>query len=422
MGWMSLEDLHATIRQASGGTITQASELMAKAKTSLQSLNFDEIMLLVEQFRVAGKEHWRWQSFPGNTEAQGLITAQEGIDEDIFHHVQDYLMNDPEMRKAAYERYLTAEENGETGLYVQMYEPHGFRKIPEHVLNPIRCPSPPPRREMTPEPPTRDHDSSGYSAPTHHDGVHPVIGQRHWPGWHRYDGGAYPLSSKKLFLRDQIRKKLSAKRRPLYDIELSDQYRALTAEERAEYEARTEAVRLAAWDQWEQGPWPQLSTRDHQPEPDWTQLDKLALPRGQETLRPLAPEINLKGRREGPPRRDGTDLAGNPDWPSLVYLDPSGAYPLPPDRLLALDLKRIGETEFMVGGQVLQERYDALPLGEKAELETRSEVLRQAGWDEWEDGGWEERRKYGAERPNWERFDSLNILPPWRKAEVTRSD
>ncbi|KAK7906552.1 hypothetical protein PG985_016289 [Apiospora marii] len=417
MGWMKLDELHAAISKASGGAISQASDLMAKAKASVQSLNFDEVMLLAQEFVVHQMQHFGWQNFPGNSEACRLIADQEGIDAGLFHQVQAYLMNDPEMRKAGYARYLAAEENGETGLYVQMFEPYGFRKLPDCITAPRRTPSPPPPpRDPTPEPPTRD-DSSGYFEPTRRDGVYPVTGQRHWPGFFRYDGGFYPLSSKNLFMRDLMRK--NGTKKPLPAVALSDQYHALEADEQAAYEARAEAVRLAAWDQWEQGIWPQLSARDHMPEPDWERLDKLAqpLPREQGTPGPLAPEVNLKGRRKGLPRRDGTDLAGNPDWPSLVYSKPSGAYPLPPDRLLALDLKRTGETGYMIGGQDLEARYDALPPEWKAELATRSEVLRQAAWDVWDEGGWAKRRKYGPEKPNWERFDSLNVLPPWRKVK-----
>ncbi|KAK8102144.1 hypothetical protein PG984_015290 [Apiospora sp. TS-2023a] len=258
MDWMSLDELHAAIRQVSGGTISQALELMAKAKASLQSLNFDEIMLLADQFRADQNQWFRRQQFPGNSEACRLITAQEGIDNDLFYQVQVYLMDDPELRKAGHARYLVAEENGETGLCIQMYEPYGFRQIPAHVLEPIRYPSPLPRREMTPEPWTKDLNSSGHFVPTRRDGV-----------------------DSKLFMRDLMRE--NGAKKPLSDVELSDQYHALPAEDQSEYEARAETVRLAAWDQWEQGVWPQLSTLDLLPEPDWERLDKLALPREQET-------------------------------------------------------------------------------------------------------------------------------------------
>ncbi|KAK8067458.1 hypothetical protein PG996_006570 [Apiospora saccharicola] len=405
MGWMNLDELHAAIRQASGGTISQASELMARAKASLQSLNFEEILLLANQFRADQSLWFRRQQFPGNSEACRLITAQEAIDNELFYQAQAYLMDDPKLRKAGYARYLAAEENEETGLYIQLYEPKGFRKIPAHVLAPTRYPFPPLRRELTPEPPTKDLDSSGHFVPTRRDGVDSVTGQRHWPGFFQYDDGFYPLSPKKLFMRDLMRKN-GTKKKPLSDVELSDQYHALPAEEQSEYEARAETVRLAAWER---------PTGNN-----WKQLDKLALPREQETPGLLlAPEVDLTGRREGPRCRDGTDLAGNPDWPMLINLH--GAYPLPPDQLLALDLKRTGETGFMIRGQELETRYDALLPEEKAELETRSEVLRQAAWDEWEEGGWEKRPKFGRDTPNWEQFDSLNVLPPWRKAVAQKT-
>lgn len=67
MGWMSLDELHAAIRQASGGTISQASGLIARPKSSLKSLNFSEIMLFLEEFRFC-QERWRWQGFPGSPE------------------------------------------------------------------------------------------------------------------------------------------------------------------------------------------------------------------------------------------------------------------------------------------------------------------------------------------------------------------
>lgn len=112
---------------------------------------------------------------PGNREACRLIKAQEGIDEETFTHVQEFYLEDPELRKAGYARYLAAEENGEDGLFVHMYEPHGFRPLPEILPSP-RTPSLP--RRATPEPPFMD-DSSGHFEPTRRDGIHPVTGQRH---------------------------------------------------------------------------------------------------------------------------------------------------------------------------------------------------------------------------------------------------
>ncbi|KAK8097799.1 uncharacterized protein PG998_013285 [Apiospora kogelbergensis] len=186
MGWMSLDELHAAIRQASGGTISQASGLIARPKSSLKSLNFSEIMLFLEEFR----------------EACRLIKAQEGIDEETFTHVQEFYLEDPELRKAGYARYLAAEENGEDGLFVHMYEPHGFRPLPEILPSP-RTPSLP--RRATPEPPFMD-DSSGHFEPTRRDGIHPNWGDRPSAEWPE------------------------------------------TPDEKAELETRSEVLRQAAWD------------------------------------------------------------------------------------------------------------------------------------------------------------------------------
>ncbi|KAK8037792.1 hypothetical protein PG991_001138 [Apiospora marii] len=83
LGWPNPpEELSAAVRRASGGSISQPRELVDKARASLAQLSLDERELLILGFQplAVRKRDVRWLAFPGNELARGLVEAMEGVD------------------------------------------------------------------------------------------------------------------------------------------------------------------------------------------------------------------------------------------------------------------------------------------------------------------------------------------------------
>ncbi|KAK8022347.1 hypothetical protein PG993_013114 [Apiospora rasikravindrae] len=202
------------IRYQSDHVSIQRTLLLSRGDVLGKALAYPKSLTLAEKYEAMG-----WMSLDE-------LHAAEGIDEGLFDQFEDYYQQGPELRKAGYE------------------SPTVFANFLNSSRG--RYPPFPPHHELTLEPPATD-DSSGHFELTRRDGVHAVTGQRHLPGFFRYDGGSYPLPPKKLFMRDLMRR--NGTKQPLSGVELSDKYHALSTEERAEYEV----LRQAAWDDWEQG-------------------------------------------------------------------------------------------------------------------------------------------------------------------------
>lgn len=145
--WGPPEKLHAAIRRASGGQISQPLELLDKIRKSpslsaaYASLSIDELELLVERFRArppaVGDGRWpdAEQWFPGNQEARNLVLAREGFADPAYELIfQDartvYYRTSPRIQRERHAKFQAAERSGATGLLVQRLEPLGLRKFP----------------------------------------------------------------------------------------------------------------------------------------------------------------------------------------------------------------------------------------------------------------------------------------------------
>ncbi|KAK8024578.1 hypothetical protein PG993_012644 [Apiospora rasikravindrae] len=253
LGWGPPEELYASIRRASGGSISRPRELFDKARASApsyESLTLDELELLILGFQTLEvyKEKRFWHMFPGNEEARNLVWAQqEGVDvaaaacKDLLRDVLNDCWRDPRIRWERYARFDAAERNGETGLLVQEFPPLGCRPTPCGPFIPLP-PQPPPSRA----------EASSSSLPTGTSPpVQPTTTAADAPGvspmdWMlRTHGIAYPPPPLSVQNQEDLMKWLGALR------EVMDKaaYDRMTDEEIAGLEAHPERLSQEARDQ-----------------------------------------------------------------------------------------------------------------------------------------------------------------------------
>ncbi|KAK7906538.1 hypothetical protein PG985_016275 [Apiospora marii] len=275
LGWPNPpEELSAAVRRASGGSISQPRELVDKARASLAQLSLDERELLILGFQplAVRKRDVRWLAFPGNELARGLVEAMEGVDaawKEVCQQVWNHGLSDHRVRMAWWDRFETAEEAGVTGLLVQERPPLGCR--PNSPLW-RRGPSGPPAvvafggdnpSAASSGSPARDDDDVGQ------DG-RPVWPSLPWRLEHEYPQTPLMLFRddhrgdqkwwEEVFLSNRATTNPEAfavedmaphrmMQRLLEPKELKKRYNALTEVEKADYEARSERRRQAAWDE-----------------------------------------------------------------------------------------------------------------------------------------------------------------------------
>ncbi|KAK8004803.1 hypothetical protein PG990_010840 [Apiospora arundinis] len=288
MHWGPPEALHAAIRSASGDQVSRPRELLDKIRTSSSpsstwaSLTIDELELLVLKFRSLelGRNLMTWQSFPGNQEARDLVLVREGIADaacqQIFSDAGTVYMTSPRIQRGRYARFRAAEMSGETGLLVQEYEPIGFRRIPFSIS--LKKPKPDvplwsteqeddDEEESLPTPTPRavpmvcvwDPEDESPRSPNRDD-----VDSLGRPAWPRLPGrdSSYPMTPDILFRHDEHKSEnwdeefrwlgQGMVEENAKDLRAVYVYMALTAEEKAGYEASSKRLRQEAWDELEQ--------------------------------------------------------------------------------------------------------------------------------------------------------------------------
>ncbi|KAK7937759.1 uncharacterized protein PG986_014627 [Apiospora aurea] len=140
MGWIPLEPLHQTIRDATGGQMSTPKELLDKVRqtSSFDSLTVDALELLIQGFRPVSAlgAPELFLDIPGNKEARRLIQAREGVDEDtenLYGRAMAYCSTDPKVRAERRAKFEAAEANGEKGLLVQLAEPFGCLSMQDYL-------------------------------------------------------------------------------------------------------------------------------------------------------------------------------------------------------------------------------------------------------------------------------------------------
>lgn len=437
MGWSPQEELYAAIHKPSGGTIRRPRELLHKARTSApsyESLNVDELELMMLGFQPfvpqqqTLESEWRpgaWLSFPGIQEARNLVLAQEGVDaanEGLFKSVLSHCLNDPGVRQERIARFEAAERDGVTGLLVQEDVPLGCRpfdynqklremeaKMMEEHYSYGRPSAPsgsrPPRAQEAPCSPLTPPPMPTYSiwtpgelsprAPTRDD-----VDHHGRPAWPRLPGRYldYPAPPRVLYQIEQGGKNRGVNFRLEAMREIKSRYNNLTAEEKADYETRSERLRQEAWDEFEQQQDEQKKrqeegqTRPSTPPAKRARLEPYSESSSSSSSSPVLPEVvpidSIRDPGESSPRsptRHDMDTLGRPAWPwlpgkFLVYV-PS------PWALYKAEHKddHWDESLGWLGVQKqLTRRFNGLAAEEKADYEARSERLRQEAWDTYE--------------------------------------
>ncbi|KAK6839214.1 hypothetical protein PG987_005080 [Apiospora arundinis] len=265
MHWGPPETLHATIRSASGGQVSRPRELLEKIRTSSSpsstwaSLTMDELELLVLEFRPRelGRNLMTWESFPGNQEARNLVLVREGITDaayqQIFSDARTVYMTSPRIQRERYARSRAAEMSGETGLLVQEYEPIGFRRIPFSIS--LKKPKSDVPLWSTEQ---EDDDEEEESLPTPTPRAVPMFrtASMAMPPRPRL---VVPMTPDILFRHDEHKSEnwdeefrwlgQGMVEENAKDLRAVYVYMALTAEEKAGYEASSERLRQEAWDE-----------------------------------------------------------------------------------------------------------------------------------------------------------------------------
>ncbi|KAK7971466.1 hypothetical protein PG989_016482 [Apiospora arundinis] len=228
MHWGPPETLHAAIRSASGDQVSRPRELLDKIRTSSSpsstwaSLTIDELELLVLEFQPLelGRNLMTWQSFPGNQEARNLVLVREGIADAACQQI----FSDAEQDDDDEEESLPA---------------------PTPRAVPMVCVWDP--EDESPRSPNRDDVDS--------------LGR---PAWPRLPGrdSSYPMTPDILFRHDEHKSEnwdeefrwlgQGMVEENAKDLRAVYVYMALTAEEKAGYEASSERLRQEAWDELEQ--------------------------------------------------------------------------------------------------------------------------------------------------------------------------
>ncbi|KAK8876810.1 hypothetical protein PGQ11_001756 [Apiospora arundinis] len=270
MHWGPPETLHAAIRSASGGQVSPA----AGASRQDPCIVLSVVDMGIPDHRRAGV------SFPGNQEARNLVLVREGITDAAYQQISSdagtVYMTSPRIQRERYARFRAAEMSGDTGLLVQEYEPIGFRRIPFSISlkkpksdvplwsteqedddEEESFPTPTPRavpmvcvwdpEDESPRSPNRDDVDS--------------LGR---PAWPRLPGrdSSYPMTPDILFRHDEHKSEnwdeefgwlgQGMVEENAKDLRAVYVYMALTAEEKAGYEASSERLRQEAWDELEQ--------------------------------------------------------------------------------------------------------------------------------------------------------------------------
>jgi hypothetical protein len=218
--WSDPDKLHATIHNLSG--LNTPSELLRKARTSRESLTLEELDLITGSFQADGYNPGRgrrseWVEVPGNIQALALISAQEGIEDAIFRDIHEYSMFDigVQEKRYAHRRAQCMEEAPGA--------PPPPPTIPREWVRHARGPF---GRDGA------DHD-----------------GKRDWPAFIQANQFRvpYPQRAPVVFGQD-MKKKENLEFAPVGN-QLYSLWDGLSEEEKADYEARSEVLRQAAWDE-----------------------------------------------------------------------------------------------------------------------------------------------------------------------------
>jgi hypothetical protein len=193
------------------------AELLAKARASRESLSIEEIDLIVDRFNLDGftpgtSRDPKWLQVPGNSQAQALVADQEGIDRDFINRLIEYSMRDERVRAKRIARSLQRTPS--------MTQPPPMPSVPYATALSF------------------SRDAVG------------ADGKPSWPPLFRNFPSLYPETPPDVFALD-VKEKESLDFAPIG----ADLYRLwdkLSQEEKASYEARSEVLRQAAWDEWDE--------------------------------------------------------------------------------------------------------------------------------------------------------------------------
>ncbi|ETS83000.1 hypothetical protein PFICI_04876 [Pestalotiopsis fici W106-1] len=215
MWWPEPSKLHAAIREISG--LNTPVELLAKGRASRESLSLEELDLIAQQFQV---DQWRsassriyWVQVPGNAQASVLAAIQEGVDDAVYFELQRYAWQDEEVKAKRAAKQL------------QSLQSRPLQRPPPKDWN----------QWLTGR--SRDTLAHGYIR------CWPPL-DRNAPGPHRPPTPAHLLSM-------DIQQRECLEYAPIGG-DLFSQWDELAPEQKAHYETRSEALRQAAWDKWDE--------------------------------------------------------------------------------------------------------------------------------------------------------------------------
>lgn len=122
MRWPPPGVVRANIQRATGGALSDPTELFAKAREAIErgqlaSLSDEEITLIALSFRKesdlrAISSQWiSWRDIPGNIEATNLLLAESGFDKDTYRAVSLHRLTDPDSQARMAARMMAGEAN-----------------------------------------------------------------------------------------------------------------------------------------------------------------------------------------------------------------------------------------------------------------------------------------------------------------------
>lgn len=215
MWWPEPSKLHAAIREISG--VNTPVELLAKGRAARDSLSLPELDLISQHFQVdqngPASTCMYWEAhLPGNAQASVLAAAQEGFDNALYYELQAYAWTDEDvMARRAAKRLQTLQS------------------------------------QRLPRLPPTDWNQwhTGHSRDTL---IHGYI--RCWPPLDRTGLGPHRPPTPAHLLGMDVQQRESLEYAPIGG-DLFSCWEELAPEQRAHYETRSEALRQAAWDEWE---------------------------------------------------------------------------------------------------------------------------------------------------------------------------
>ncbi|KAF7532726.1 hypothetical protein G7054_g7696 [Neopestalotiopsis clavispora] len=226
LGWTEPERPHAAIRQISN--LNTPTELLAKAPASRDSLSVDELDLIVNRLQLevctpGTSRHYMWIHVPGNLEARTLVSAREAVDDDLFMGLWRFSITDEGVKTKRVAKFT---QN-----------------------NPDPVPLPP----MAKDEHQYNLASSRDEIVRGDDHCRPLLGRRRFLERYLPTASvvfAMDFKKKGVFAMD-FKKKGVFEYMPIVP-ELNDLWTELSEDEKAHYKERSEVLRHAAWDEWDE--------------------------------------------------------------------------------------------------------------------------------------------------------------------------